>query len=59
MSKLLAKPTHRVIGVAPGHSMWNGRTVELGLCYSEAHANRCVSFWYPHYDGIEVIKLTD
>jgi hypothetical protein len=57
--RLEAKPTHRVIGVAPGHSGWRGRTVELGLCYNEQHANRCASFWYPHYDDIKVIKLTD
>lgn len=57
--RLEEKPTHRVIGVAPGRSGWSGRTVELGLCYSESQAIRCASFFYPHYNDIEVIKLTD
>lgn len=50
-------PRFRVTGVAPGHSGWRGRTVELGLCYSEEEVTRCQAFWYRHYDDIQVHEI--
>ena len=51
------KPLFRVTGVAPGHSMSNGKTFELGLCYTEHEAQRCRAFWSLHYDDIEIHEL--
>lgn len=47
-------PRFRVTGVAPGHSLSNGKTFELGLCYSEEEATRCQAFWSRHYDDIQI-----